>query len=365
MSRYTVESTQREGEAIVVLRDTATRATAQVWPGWGNNCFAATLAAPGAAREARGPAPDGRLVTVIEAPPSLDEIRRRPSWWGVPLLFPFPSRISGGAYEFEGRRYRLGRPDQPIVSEGKETPGARRDFHGFVMDLPWRVSATDADDQAATVHSTLTADDHPQTLEGYPFPYRVDATYRLDAHGLSLRFQVTNTGQGNLPFGFGAHPFFRIPLAEAGAPGGCLVHIPAARKWDGRRLTAAAAGETVPWDELCPPVSEEIDLRTPKPFVEGRYNGIYTDLTLTDGYVECFVRDPAAGVETVMGAKPDFRNVVFWSPPGRPELCLEPWTCPSNVFNLAAHGVPHHGLIVLAPGETWEGTMWIGLREAR
>ena len=237
------------------------------------------------------------------------------------------------------------------------------------LDLPWQVVETGATEEGATVRSALDSADHPETLEGYPFPYRGEATYRLDGQGLRLRFQVTNTGAGDLPFGFGAHPFFRAPLGERGAPGDCLVHIPAARRWNGRALQARLERGPAParwdevWDEVCPPVGEAFDLRTPKPFVEQVYNGAYTDLTLAGGRVEAFVRDPGSGVEAVMRATPNFGHVVFWSPPGRPEVCFEPWTCPPNVFNLAARGVPQHGLVTLAPGESWEGTMWIRLRE--
>jgi aldose 1-epimerase len=352
MSRYAIESARREGQELIVLRDTATGATVQIWPGCGNNCFAADL-----------PGPDGQLVSVIQDPPSLEEIRKRPSWWGIPLLFPFPGRIPGGEYEFEGRRYRLGHPEQAIVSEGKEQPGTRRDYHGFVMDLPWKVATTEADDEAATVRSTLDSADHPESMEGFPFPFRVESIYRLDGQGLSLNFKVENSGPGRLPFGFGAHPFFRVPLGDAGSPGDCQVHIPGNRRWDGRRVATMLNGDTAPIEEIRPPVSEELDLRSPRPFVEGRYNGLYTDLTLKDGQVECFVRDPASGLETVMRAGPEFPNVVFWSPPGRQELCFEPWTCPSNVLNLAARNVPHNGLIVLEPGESWQGRMWVSLRK--
>lgn len=366
MSRYVVEAGHREGESLVVLRDTASAVAAQLWPGCGNNCFDLTLAAP-----------DGHPVTVIQAPPVLDEIRRRPSWWGIPLLFPFPGSIPRGEYAFQGRRLRLGRPEQPIVSEGHEAPGARRDFHGFVMDLPWQVATTADDDVAATVCCTLDAADHPQTLEGFPFPFRVEATYRLDQQGLHLRFGVTNSGEGQLPFGFGAHPFFRLPLGAHGAPADCLVRIPAGRRWDGRRLRAllesdgdGEGGPTapVPWDEVwgevCPPVRAPFDLRTPQPFVAGAYNGAYTDLTASEGPeggAEATLIDSLNRLQVTLRAGPAFRNVVFWSPPGRPELCFEPWTCPSNVFNLAAQGVPHHGLTVLDPGHTWAASMRISL----
>lgn len=356
MARYGTQTLTRDGETVLAMRDTGGVAEALIWPGCGNNCFSLTL-----------PDPAGRPVTVVQAPPALAEIRRRPSWWGIPLLFPFPGTIPGGEYRFEGRSLRLGRPDQPVVSEGHEFPGARRDYHGFVMDLPWEVGAVTADDGGATVQASVDATAHPHVLEGFPFPFRVGATYRLDGRGLHLTFSAENTGTGRLPFGFGAHPFFRVPLGDAGTAGECLICIPAARRWDGRRVRGLLRGETtatVTEDEIRPPVSPDLDLRTPRPFVERVYNGMYCDLTLVDGGVEAFVRDPASGLEAVMRAAPELPNVVFWSPPGRSELCFEPWSCPSNVFNLAAHGVPHHGLLVLEPGETWQTTMSISLRAA-
>jgi len=358
MSRFSVGRGAREGQELVVLRDGETGAEAQIWPGCGNNCFSLTLPSP---------AGESRPVTVIQDPPALEEIRRRPSWWGIPLLFPFPGTIPRGEYEFEGRTLRLGRPEQPIVSEGKEFPGARRDYHGFVMDLPWTVVDERADDAGVTMRSTLDSRDHPEVHEGFPFPYQVEATYTLNANGLRLEFLARNTGEGRLPFGFGAHPFFKVPLGPSGSPEECLVSIPASQRWNNRvvreTLARGEGGQEVTRDEVLMPVPEEIDLRQPRPFVPQTYNGMYTGLTLVDGTVEAFIRDPSNALETVMRASAEFPNVVFWSPPGRPELCFEPWICPSNVFNLAACGVPGNGLVVLEPEETWDASMWISLRK--
>jgi aldose 1-epimerase len=375
VSRYSVSEATREGEATLRLQDGESGALAEVWPGCGFNCFALALPAPERSGATQA------TVTLVQAPPTLAEIRRRPSWWGVPLLFPFPGVIPDGEYVFGGRRLRLGRPDQPVVPEGHETPGARRNYHGFVMDAPWTVEEARGDDAGAEARGTLDTGAFPEMLEGFPFPFRLTATYRLDGDGLHLRFRAENPGPGDLPCGFGAHPFFRLPLGPRGSPGECLVHIPAARRWDRRRLQDLHLGELpgpgageagrgdappaapVSWDDVCPPVAPELDLRTPRPFVEGVYNGLYAGLERQpDGWTGAALRDPANRREAVVRASPGIENIVFWSPPGRPELCLEPWSCPSNVFNLAAGGVPHNGLTVVAPGgvATWE--VGLGLR---
>jgi galactose mutarotase-like enzyme len=54
--------------------------------------------------------------------------------------------------------------------------------------------------------------------------------------------------------------------------------------------------------------------------------------------------------------------VVVYTHAGAESVCFEPWTCPPNVFNLAARGIPHHGLIVLRPTEHWTATMWLSVR---
>src|SRR5688500_10643776 len=102
---------------LIALRDTETGAEAIVWPGLGNNCRAARL--PLQLDGLRG------NVDALKGRPSLAELRQTPAFWGVPLLFPFPSRVPGGEYEFEGQRYVM-----------------PRDFHGFALDAAWRVAAS-------------------------------------------------------------------------------------------------------------------------------------------------------------------------------------------------------------------------------
>src|SRR5262245_66696686 len=100
MKPFSVETQDVAGETLYLLREPGAGASARLWPAWGNNLLAARLNAP-----------DGRLVDVVLTPPGLDDVRQHPSWWGIPLLFPWPGRIPRGEYTFGGRRYRLGSLD--------------------------------------------------------------------------------------------------------------------------------------------------------------------------------------------------------------------------------------------------------------
>ena len=111
MTRFQAETEAREGETLVALRDTASGAVAHVWPAMGNVCISAllpvmalgrgagagagTTGADGASVGAGVSGEGTALVEAIFAPPTLAEMREQPSHWGIPLLFPFPSRHAG------------------------------------------------------------------------------------------------------------------------------------------------------------------------------------------------------------------------------------------------------------------------------
>lgn len=342
MSRYTATTVEQEGETLYVLGDSHTGAAAHVWPAFGNNCISARL-----------PTPHGLIDTLL-APESLQQVRDQPSRWGVPLLFPWPGRIPAGRYRYRGRDLRL-----PSLDMGGNAG------HGFVKTRAWRVERFEAWDSAAFLRCSFSSDDHPETLEGYPFPYYFAATYRLDNDGLDLVVEARNTGSGTMPFGFGAHPYFRLPLGEGGSPEACLIRVPAARRWNSARLRDLADGARLSWAEATEAVPADLDLRTPQALVAGRhFDFVYTDLDTSQGRVECSVQDPASGLEAVMQASAHFPTLVVYTPPDHPAVCFEPWTCPPNVFNLHAAGVQPSGLIELEPGARWEGSLRLFLRAA-
>ena len=341
MSRYQATTELREGERLYALHDTHTGASAHVWPSFGNNCIAAEL-----------PAPGGGLVRTLLDPESLQQVRDQPSRWGVPLLFPWPGRIPGGRYRFQGREYTL-----PVDTSGNAG-------HGFVKTLPWKVEVFEAWDSAAFLRCSISSDDQPQTLEGYPFPYYFAATYRLDNDGLDLIVEAKNTSDTAMPVGFGAHPYFRLPLGEGGRQEDCLAHVPAARRWSLQRLGALAPGERLTWDDVTVPVPEEIDLRTPQALGGRHFDGGYADVDRGLGRVECWIEDPASQRQAVMQASAHFGTVVMYTPPGQPAVCFEPWTCPPNGFNVAAAGVEPSGLVTLAPGQRWEASLRMFIRRS-
>src|SRR3989442_1444660 len=112
MARFSVAEEEREGERLWALHDAETGAIARIWPGFGNNVVDAWLPAPSgtSARSpggGRGGGSSGRAVHALLGPERLEQVREQPSWWGIPLLYPWASGIPQGKFRFRGREYDL------------------------------------------------------------------------------------------------------------------------------------------------------------------------------------------------------------------------------------------------------------------
>jgi aldose 1-epimerase len=94
---------------------------------------------------------------------------------------------------------------------------------------------------------------------------------------------------------------------------------------------------------------------------------IFTDLIAdTDGLVHCVLDDLQHGVQTsVAFDATQFPHVVVYTPPTpRQAICIEPYTCPTDGFNLQQQGVESN-LIALQPGGTIRFNVRISVRRAQ
>jgi aldose 1-epimerase len=67
-----------------------------------------------------------------------------------------------------------------------------------------------------------------------------------------------------------------------------------------------------------------------------------------------WVRDPAAHIEIIVSFGSEFPNLVVLAPSDRSTIAFEPYTCVTDAINLV-HTIPDTGLIVLPPGQSWNG----------
>ncbi|MGA2481297.1 MAG: aldose 1-epimerase family protein [Spirochaetia bacterium] len=113
-----------------------------------------------------------------------------PAWWAgtAPVLFPVIGGLKEGAYNFEGKQYKL-------------------PSHGFARASLFTATRTEADSAELTLLSTAA------TRENYPFDFALKVSFVLEGSGLAVRYDVSNTGSQRMYFSIGSHPAFNLPFA--------------------------------------------------------------------------------------------------------------------------------------------------------
>ena len=112
------------------------------------------------------------------------------------VLAPWPNRLAGGRYEWDGEELQL-----PV----NEVP-TRSAIHGLVRWASWR--AVEREEARVLLEHVL----HPQP--GYPFSVRLRVEYSLGPRGLTVRTQAENVGERPCPFGAGHHPYLLAPTGR-------------------------------------------------------------------------------------------------------------------------------------------------------
>jgi aldose 1-epimerase len=293
---------------VLVITDTRTGATARILPDLGFNCFEfKTFIA-------------GQRVDVLDASPQFATGQEKPSGHGIPLLFPFPNRIRGGRYSWEGRDYEI----PPAHASHDATGNA---IHGFCLDRPWRVISRGAD---FALGQFELSKDAPDRLSFWPADFRIEVRYQVRGNKLRADIRLVNPSAVSLPWGFGTHPYFKLPLGAKSRPTHCLVQAPASEEWElidclptGRRL----------------PISEPKDLREGAYFDVLKMDDVLTGLPAGAISVDCGIMDESCGFQVTQTAGPAFRDIVVYTPPNRNAVCLEPYTCATDAINLQQRGI--------------------------
>ena len=277
----------------------------------------------------------GANVEVLSAADDFEAGGHPASRSGIPLLFPYPNRIAGGRYTWCGQDYVL-TPDQvPFDKSGNA-------IHGFCLDRPWRVLAQS---ESSVTGVFKTSVDAPERLTLWPADAEIEVTYELrDACLLSV-ITIRNPSDQPLPWGFGTHAYFRLPLGHMSSADQCTIFAPVGRTWELHECLPSGKMQSPP---------RGADLSSSPAFGGLKLDDIYSDVAESNGAVVCRLTDPAAQLSVEQRCSAGFREIVAFTPPWATAVCLEPYTCVTNAINLQQQGIDA-GLQVLPPGETWTG----------
>jgi aldose 1-epimerase len=242
------------------------------------------------------------------------------------VLAPWPNRLGDG-------RYRFGDTEAQAALDEPERNNA---IHGLVRWAPWQLEVK--------AQNVVAARCQLYPSPGYPFVLDIVVEYRLGRDGLTVSTVATNVGRDNLPFGIGFHPYLR-PSAGIDA---ALLQLPARE-----RLVLDERG--LPTGEVQAVEGTEYD------FTEGRAIGstqldtAYTGLVREgDRRAWAELADPDDDVATRLWMDEGFGYLMCYTGDAlvgshRRAVAIEPMTCPPDAFRSG------RGLIVLEPGQRWEG----------
>jgi aldose 1-epimerase len=310
---------KRGGRDVYTLRDDVSGASASVLPSYGFNLFDLRLPVAGEVRP------------IVVSAPDFAENPRGAGGNGTPILFPFPNRIRGGEFAFEGKKYSI-----PANNGGNA-------IHGFAIDVPWDVVEHRATPAAAVIEGRFQISVHaPGHIDQWPTDALLYVRYELAGRTLTMTTTVSNPTAEHLPYGFGIHPYFRLPFPPGGDLERTKIILPASRYWP--LVNFLPTGEVSE-------ISGRLDFRKGQAIRGLMLDDVLTGLEHTDGEGVCRLVDEAKGAEFQLAFDSSFRELVVYTPPGKEDvIAIEPYTQATDAINLAGRGIDA-GLRVLGHGE--------------
>ncbi|ODT78166.1 MAG: aldose epimerase [Pelagibacterium sp. SCN 64-44] len=209
-------------------------------------------------------------------------------WTGrSPILFPMVGRAPNDTISIDGVRYQMSQ-------------------HGFARRSNFTLVVEESD---RCVYR-LEASEASRAM--YPFDFRLDVEHRVEGRAVSVTAEVSNRGEGLMPYGIGFHPAFAWPLPGSGAEPHWIVldngAAPALHR---------LSGGLVDPEKLA------------SPFENG---ALRLDHSLFEADAMVFPEGAGAGLRYGPRTGPavhfsweNLPNLALWSKPGAGYLCLEPW----------------------------------------
>lgn len=232
------------------------------------------------------------------------------------ILFPFPNRLDGGFYEYNGTQHAF-----PINE--KEFDNS---IHGFLRERKFHFIHETIQKNSIEIVFSHTFDGEPS----YPFPFVFEIAYRIGSNFFQASFSITNTGNRTMPFGLGWHPYFVLDKYGSGK-----VNLPPLKEYlvDDRYLPTG-----------------KIRIHTNRFFEadDHFYNATFEIMEEPPVYQLVLDKNTLE-----IKASDSFSFLQLYTPPGMGVMAIEPMTCCINSFNNKI------GLMELSPQETFDATIQI------
>lgn len=245
-----------------------------------------------------------------------------------PVLFPIVGRLKNDQLRHRGKTY-------PMTQ------------HGFARDhrFEWMEQGTNS--------CKLVLTDDEATRARYPFAFRLEITYSVDNADLRVDFDITNTGDENLPASIGAHPAFNWPLLPGLGKEAYTLNFSDDEPAPIRRLSGGlmrAKPEPSPIRGKTLALSERL---------------FDDDAVILDRLKSTSVRYAADPGPSLKMSWEGFPELGVWSKPGGAGfVCIEPWHGFADPSDFDGEFTDKPGVMQIAPAEKRRLGYRIGTRNS-
>ena len=180
--------------------------------------------------------------------------------------------------------------------------------HGFARDRAWSL-------KRVMGHSCTFRLVHDEaTLAQYPFPFQLDATFRIDGDRLRVLYELHNPAESPLHASLGAHPALRWPILT-GTPR--EAHHMRFEKSEGQLLPVLdSRGLLAAGNQPSPLRDGVLSLR----------DDLFAEDALIFNPVESkYLRYSGPGTPVIEVSWEGFPQLGIWTRPGAHFVCVEPW----------------------------------------
>ncbi|MDD4212491.1 MAG: aldose 1-epimerase family protein [Bacilli bacterium] len=207
-----------------------------------------------------------------------------------PFLFPIVGRLKNGFMNLNGKEYHL-----PL--------------HGFLRHQEFEVLQQKEDEV------TLVNVHNKETLEIFPYQYKVFITHQLKDLSVKTSVRITNHSNEVMPFNFGGHPGFTLPLYPNETFEDYRIVFQKPEKFSSPVVEQdGTINYNEPW--LCFNELKELPLE---------YRYFENDAIIIPRVRSEEVLLINQNHQGIRFQYPGFVTLAIWTRPNAPFVCLEPW----------------------------------------
>ena len=278
-----------------------------------------------------------------------------PAFWKrhSPVLFPIVGSVWDGEYRSAG----------PGAEADVKPQTYRLGQHGFARDMDFTL-LSDAPDSDGNPQLMFVLESNEETLQKYPYTFRLEIGYRLVGRGVEVIWRVINPDKLNeMKFQIGAHPAFYWPLLSnedvaAGVERQNEVLAQSTNRGFFKLGTdAATLCKSIITEKGCVDPAQSATVETEA----GGYLPIFTSSFDRDALIFENGQVPVvtlcdADRKPYLTLKSEAPLMGLWSPPGKnaPFVCLEPWYGRCDRVHYAGTYEEKDWIQTITPSDTFE-----------